>query len=153
MCFMLTFMTTEDMTHAIIYITANGMSFYIHIGCPVLQITEMTWDKPVGSCTHSKFLSQLRNSKLRKYQCFIEFPKTFLIFAFEEDTTFIIMVRNQMCPLPWRERKPLFSKDVSEQKLIQNMQKCHEESLSVLFGFKFCQLDFEISLHSQEEKI
>lgn len=51
------FTTTEDMTHAIIYITANRMSFYIHIGCPVLLITEMTRDNPVGSCAHSKFLS------------------------------------------------------------------------------------------------
>ena len=152
MCFMLTFTTTEDMTHAIIYITANRMSFYIHIGCPVLQITEMTRDNPVGSCAHNKFLSQLTNSK-ENNSASSSSKKAFLIFACEEDTTFIIMIRDQICPLPWRERKPLLSKAVSEQKLIQNMQKCHEESSSVLFGSTFCQLDFEISFRSQEEKI
>lgn len=67
---MLTFMTTEDMRLTIIHITASSMSFMLTFVALVLQIAEVTWSDPAGSCTHSKFLSQVRNSKLRKSQCF-----------------------------------------------------------------------------------
>lgn len=72
------------------------------------------------------------------------------------------MVRDRICPLPWRERGSLFSKVAcctnifeksSEQKLIQDMKKCHEESFSVLSGFQSCQLDFEISFPNKDERL
>lgn len=55
----------------------------VHIFDPCLSnITGATWRGPAENCTRSEFVSQLRNSKLRK------------------SIIFIIMVRNHIFPLP-----------------------------------------------------
>lgn len=96
------------------------------------------WNGSIGSYEHSEFVLQLNNPKLRKYQSFKSSARNMSNFALKGDIIFIILVRKQICPLPWRETIFLSSKNVCLETIHDNVVKKTVNALALLRNVQKC---------------
>lgn len=91
--------------------------------------TKVMWRVPSRCCTHTAFMSQLRDPELRKPGSFIIRSKqTCVTIAPSGDIIFIILGSMQTCPLFQKETLPLSFKVVSYTyilgNIVQNKNTC-----------------------------